>query len=277
MFKAMLRGLVLTLVSIAVYQIGKDILSPRDARQQKKVGRTQDRVRERVAVPIAQLPPEGRSTLQRARRTAGWQADEVQEFVARVYPFFGDGVSGRIVDGDEARGESLEIEFAAPADRDCKAAERTYRESCDRVSTAEVDQAIGPLRDLVSDFPEVARYHRVLGQIYLETGRKAQAEIELQRALMLDGVDLDALALLGNIYLERGSPDRALPLFERAVQLARTPYTLTHFAAALRDAGQLDHAIRVYEQAKEEFPAYTPARIGLRLARQQAREGAKPG
>jgi len=227
----------------------------------------------RTETRLTDLQPEFRSALHEALTENGWDSDRVQLIVARAYDFLGPFVQARVQRGSSLRGdpesEYLVVEFHAPAGRDLRAAEETYQLACELANAGNVVGALDPLREVVRDFPEVAKYRCSLGQAHFELGNLDEAEDELLHALALDPLDSAAWILLGNYYQACGAPEKAVPLYRRANELLPDALGFTNLGAALGKLGDLDGAVEAFQQALILDPNFAKASIGLRIALSQ--------
>ena len=238
----------------------------------------------RVVLPLDQLLPAVRAALEPARTAGGWDQTQVAQVVADEFGFLGPFTEARIVDAgilDDAErhaaaivrgmhgaapaGDVLVLGFHPPEGRDLAGAERTFQRASAQAERGEVRAALKALAPLAAQWPEVAKYHRALGQAYFVTGELEAAEDELLRALRLEPRDADALTLLGNLYQKRGRPADAIPLYERSLAVRRNVYALTNLGAALAETGQVERAITTFREAVAGDVVYPNAWFGLAL------------
>ena len=116
--------------------------------------------------------------------------------------------------------EYLVVEFRPPQGRDVAKAERLFQRTTRRASQSDVRGALPDLKLLVTQWPEVPKYHQVLGQAYLETDNLDAAEDELLHALRLDPRLENSLTMLANVYQSQGKPELAIPLYRRSIEAA---------------------------------------------------------
>lgn len=160
----------------------------------------------------------------------------------------------------------LFVSFRPPEGRDLPKAEDRFQKATARADKGEVKEAQRDFKKLVADFPEIAKYHRALGQASLVLQDYDRAEDELLRSLALDPRDPGALTLLGNLYARRGTPAKAIPLYRRSLALEPNVYAFTNLGAALVETGQVDAGVEVLRQAITQDPSYPNAWYGLGLA-----------
>lgn len=218
---------------------------------------------------IADLLPEYQAALSEARTDTGWDQQKLNQIVAHHYDFLGAYVSARVervASEDGGTAEYLIVEFRPPQGRNLERAERLFQNATQRAGRGDVRGVIPELKRLVAEFPEISKYHQALGQAYLETDDLERAEDELLQALRLDPCLEDALTLLANVYQKRGSPELAIPLYRRSIELRRNVYALSNLGAVLAQTGDLPGAIATLEQAVAEDSTYANAWYGLGLA-----------
>ena len=194
-----------------------------------------------VFTPLSHLLPPVQQALEEARQPDGWDEQRLNQIIRHEFGFLGPFTAARIERGVPSRPpdeEVLVIEFSPPAGRDLVAAERRFGKATTRAQRGEVRQVLEDLKQLVADFPEVAKYHRALGQAHLVLEEHGDAEGELLSSLALDPRDPDALTLLGNLYTKSKAPAKAIPLYERSLQIQRNVYALTNLGAALAETGR---------------------------------------
>ena len=111
---------------------------------------------------------------------------------------------------------------------------------------------------------------RLSAERSLKAGALEQAESELQRSLQLRPDDAETIGLLGLVRLRQGRSQEAVALFEQAgerekeqpqlrarwLDLTKTAHYWSAIAQAraLRDAGDLDGAVRLLEQVRDTQP-----------------------
>jgi tetratricopeptide (TPR) repeat protein len=96
---------------------------------------------------------------------------------------------------------------------------RMYRAKRDKQWAERALSAAQQAQSIDDTLPEV---HLSLGNVYQETGRTAEAIVELKRAAELAPSSDDAYRRLGRAYLTSGRADDAIAAYEKAVQI--NPY-----------------------------------------------------
>ena len=81
--------------------------------------------------------------------------------------------------------------------------------------------AIKIFQKIVRSHPSHAATHAALGTAYRESGRYAEARLELERAVELDANDLRANYQLGLVYAKLGEKEAAQKMFDRADELRK--------------------------------------------------------
>jgi Tfp pilus assembly protein PilF len=92
------------------------------------------------------------------------------------------------------------------------------------------------------------------------------AEDHFLHALALDPRDVDALTLLGNLYMQRERAADAIPLYERSIALQPSVYALANLGAALAKTNRVPEAIASFHRAIAVDDTYPNAWYGLGLA-----------
>ncbi|MFZ2959755.1 MAG: tetratricopeptide repeat protein [Candidatus Ozemobacteraceae bacterium] len=142
------------------------------------------------------------------------------------------------------------------------------REIQELIDRQNLPGAIVKLKALRGVHPEVVQIHSVLGTLYSETGRLADAMSEFRDALGLNPHDPESLANLAYLCAVRGEKlDEALKMAQEAVEVdsSRAEYHHTLGWVWFRK-GEMEKAIGELEEALKIKPAYTLARYNLGLA-----------
>ena len=139
------------------------------------------------------------------------------------------------------------------------------------------DQAVMPLRALLSRRPDDAEAHTMLGVVYRERGLFAAAEEELVRAARLDAGAAAPRAELALTYDRAGRRDDAIA--EHRLAIARAPEVSSYrnnLGWSLVLAGRPAEAIAALQQALEADPSSRRARnnLGFALGRKGDIDGA---
>jgi len=205
-------------------------------------------------VRLEDLLPDVRAAIECARTSDGWDLQTLRRAINHEFDFLGAFTDVRI-DGRppveavpsaqliDERAEWLVLGFTPPAGRDLATAERTFQQSTRRAERGDAKGAMPQLRRISAEFPEVAKFHRALGQAHLVLGELDDAEDEFLRSRIWTPSIVTPLTLLGNLYSRRDRPAEAIPLYERSLELGRNVYALNNLGAALAQTGQKVRAI----------------------------------
>jgi Flp pilus assembly protein TadD len=98
--------------------------------------------------------------------------------------------------------------------------------------------AIKIFQEIVRTYPDHAATRAALGTIYRESGRYAEARVELERAVALDANDLRANYQLGLVYAKLGEKDAARKMFDRADELRKRQHDQERVILKLIDPPQ---------------------------------------
>jgi tetratricopeptide (TPR) repeat protein/TolB-like protein len=127
-----------------------------------------------------------------------------------------------------------------------------YASSKDALYAEKALAAANKAESLDPSLPEV---HLVLGSVYNNTGRSAEAISELKRALSLAPNSDDAYRRLGKVYLTSGHKQEALSAYQSAV--AANPYYWSNhntLGGAYFQFGDNDKALKEYQRVSELAP-----------------------
>ncbi|UCC86832.1 MAG: tetratricopeptide repeat protein [Anaerolineales bacterium] len=104
--------------------------------------------------------------------------------------------------------------------------------------------------------PRVTRFHVALGDACLSFGDDGCAADQYQAAVANQSWSDDALRLIAqaDLWRRRGRSDRALPLYEQAVELRPSEYNQFVLASAYRELGQFDRAEAVVHTLRVKHP-----------------------
>jgi Flp pilus assembly protein TadD len=136
-------------------------------------------------------------------------------------------------------------------------------------SAGQLDQAARLYQQIVKQSPEEIEALRLLGVVYLKQGRPAEAEAVLQRLVRLaPGLD-EPHVNLGVSLSQLGRPEEAVVHFREAVRLQpKVALYYNNLGNALRSLGQLDEAVAQLQQALRLRPNYPEALSNLALVAQ---------
>jgi len=102
-------------------------------------------------------------------------------------------------------------------------------------------------RSAVSEYPNNARAHINLGNVYKDDKEYNAALQEYQTAVKLDPDNSRGHDNLGNMYAVLGAYDKATPEFEKAISI--NPY----YAATYSNLGSVYNRLKQYDKAFEEY------------------------
>ncbi len=129
---------------------------------------------------------------------------------------------------------------------------RLYSDSKDTLYAEKALAAANKAENLDPSLPEV---HLVLGSVYNNTGRNAEAISELKRALTLAPNSDDAYRRLGKAYMTSGHQQEALAAYQSAV--AANPYFWGNhntLGGAYFQLGDTDKALKEFQQVTQLAP-----------------------
>jgi spore maturation protein CgeB/Tfp pilus assembly protein PilF len=110
--------------------------------------------------------------------------------------------------------------------------------------------------------PANAGSYRSLGDAYRAAGRPAAAVSAYQKALSLSPTDVDIRINLGNALYELDSPDQAMASFQEALRLCpEDARVLNNIGKLYHDMLQLERALGYYDKSLAYAPDYAEARF----------------
>ena len=117
------------------------------------------------------------------------------------------------------------------------------------------EEQLDVARTLLAAFPDDTNAAFLIGMAYFEQGNVVEAEKYLEKSLELQPLRADACDHLGRIALLKGQYDKALMLFNRAIEIdPGTPGIHFRIAKAQVFLGKLDDAVSELQKDIELFP-----------------------
>jgi tetratricopeptide (TPR) repeat protein len=128
--------------------------------------------------------------------------------------------------------------------------------------------ALPYLHELVRRGSDNARIPRLIGQIYLQSGKLDEAEQYIRKALDMNPAYADAWSELGSVFEARKDLAQALVCYEKALALQPgLTYAQVNAAHAAELTGESAKAERYYREALKSDPKNADAANGLGLMR----------
>jgi Tfp pilus assembly protein PilF len=93
------------------------------------------------------------------------------------------------------------------------------------------------IEDWLATQPKLASAFALHGWLYRQVGDLPKAQARLQQALAIDGNNLLALTELAQVYEAESRPDRALYLYERALEITPDQPEIAHRVISLKSLG----------------------------------------
>jgi tetratricopeptide (TPR) repeat protein len=220
-----------------------------------------------VLVHIRDLQPDLQTAIVATFANGQWDMAKLQQVIGHEFDFLGPFTTVAIGKPSEDTPENTQLilSFEAPNGRDFAAAEKAFGKATRRGERGELTGAAEDLQRLISDWPEVAKYWRALGQARLVLEDWDKSEDALLKSLSLDPLDADAMTLLGNLYAKRNKRDRALALYRRSLELDRSVYALNNAGAMLAKLGEPAESLTLFREAVVLDPTFPNAWYGLGL------------
>ena len=115
---------------------------------------------------------------------------------------------------------------------------------------------------VLSKEPGNSTAHNNLGVVFLKTDNLRLALVEFKKAIDSDSHNRFARANLGSIYLQYRNYAAATEELDAAVNSGdKSPETLSNLAFALSLSGQAERAVQLYEEALEKAPSNNLVRL----------------
>ena len=124
---------------------------------------------------------------------------------------------------------------------------------------------------------DFGRNYLSLGFVYFERGYFEQSEVYFEQARKDDPASAEALYGLGSVYLQQNKASQAKDCFERALRLPAAypgtqPNAWSNLGILAARAGDLDHAIELFERALKTDPDHAIALENLGTAYRQKKD-----
>jgi tetratricopeptide (TPR) repeat protein/ADP-heptose:LPS heptosyltransferase len=127
--------------------------------------------------------------------------------------------------------------------------------------------AEGCFRRAIARAPAVAAGHFLLGHAIESLGRREEAAVSYERAIELDGSQIDAMIRLAALRRDSGLLAAAENLLCRALTVRPAdPQILNSLGVVLLEKGARDEAIECFEDAIQFAPEYAEAHVNRSLA-----------
>lgn len=132
--------------------------------------------------------------------------------------------------------------------------ERLFLEAEKAKVTEDWETAVDNYKKVIEADPSSANAYFQLAQVYIATGRFAEAERAASEAAKLDNGNKWYQEILANIYMNTGKPKEATEVYKSLI--ARFPNNADYYlnlGYLYSKQGQLDNAIKVYDQYEKNF------------------------
>ena len=119
------------------------------------------------------------------------------------------------------------------------------------------EQAVSAFEQVIRQFPGDALTYQIYGMLLAEDATpeaRSRAAVLLERAIALDSSDAESRYQLGNLLLEDGKPERALPRLESAIKLdpqdSRFHFAVSRVYRRLGRTSEADKEMEIYQKLK---------------------------
>ncbi|MCC5907040.1 MAG: tetratricopeptide repeat protein [Balneolaceae bacterium] len=153
--------------------------------------------------------------------------------------------------------EGDQIHITLDVDR-IEADKEKYANLVSLAENKKFDEAKSLANELIEDAPNISEYHRILGQIYSDTGEQDAAIDALIDALRWNPKNEWALIMMGNIYARyKKDVDTAMTFYNEVLAIKPDDHlTLNNIAVQLMESGNLEQAKATFEKAHKANPDY---------------------
>jgi len=162
--------------------------------------------------------------------------------------------------------ENDQIHITLDVDR-VEADKKKYAKLISLAENHNYEEAKTLAKELIEGAPNISEYHRVLGQIYSETGDQESAVDSLIDALRWNPKNEYALIMMGNVYARyKKDVDTAMTFYNEVLSFRPDDYlSLNNIGVQLMEAGNLNEARRAIEKAHKANPDYPNTLYALAL------------
>jgi tetratricopeptide (TPR) repeat protein len=141
-----------------------------------------------------------------------------------------------------------------------------FRDAAAIHQSGRIAEAAARYEELLPSAANDPQLRYLLGAAYVELNRFSDAVVSLDRAYALRPGHVPTVEMLGSAWLRAGVPEKSLPYFFEADQLAGgTPETAGRLANALRLAGRFTEAAEAYRRVTSIHPPPRQASVGLAM------------
>ncbi len=125
-----------------------------------------------------------------------------------------------------------------------------------------IQEAIEELHRKLSQTPDFAPAHSMLGRAYANLGRWDKAHYWCENALKLDNLQSETYYVLGLIFEHEGQVTDAIEMFKKAIYLDRdAPLLHFHLAMLYKKTDQIDNARKACQNSIRVLEKWPPAGI----------------
>ena len=132
-----------------------------------------------------------------------------------------------------------------------------------RLRYGRVTKAVSAFAKAVELDPSYTRAWRNLGKAQFDAGKRSEAEVSLLKSIALDDTDRQTHYFLAEAYLRRGEATLAIESLRACLEPEdeRTPLYMQVLAKAHAQAGDVEQALLVLEDAKKKASAMSQAEL----------------
>ncbi len=124
------------------------------------------------------------------------------------------------------------------------------------VESGQLEAGLAALDEAQRAAPQIPRFHSAYGDACLAAGRFDCAEEQYSAAVANQTAPNESYRLVaqGNLWRQQGHTDRALPYYERAVELLPTEFNMFILESAYRELGMFSESEALLADLQQRFP-----------------------
>jgi arylsulfatase A-like enzyme/Flp pilus assembly protein TadD len=127
-------------------------------------------------------------------------------------------------------------------------------------------EALGLFRELARTDPGNPKVQMHLARSLVETGRLKEAGEVFEEIARLDSASIESISRMGDYYMLRGDPDRALFFYKLTARLAGSAAAMSNAGNLLMEAGKTGEAHGYFDRALKLDPRDRSAMVNKALA-----------
>ncbi|HVW29055.1 MAG TPA: tetratricopeptide repeat protein [Polyangiaceae bacterium] len=211
------------------------------------------------------------------------RADDARDMLGKLRKSHGNVMQvaywyGRVTEslGDRKEAESAYRDAIGNAKGDPDAVQAYIALARVQSANGQLDAAHATLADAETHLSASPALYKALGRVAMSQGRYADGFESFQRALDLDGGDVEAKFLLGTALVRQRQFDKALEIFDAVAKIDRDfPGLALERGILFQESGRTEEALREYESALAKAPTDPDLMLKVGCGKAEAGNGAE--